>query len=97
MNEIKKIEKKPPMAERYPMTISQELYDAWQVCRRKNDSVAICKIAKLSRPIIDRALNYGSVKSERLVKQITKFFKDRYDAEHNAAEKLIYQVLNSNY
>jgi hypothetical protein len=82
------------MAERYPMTISIQLYDAWQLMRRYGDPGKICKEYSISRPIVDRALNYGNVKEDRVEKKITEFFNERFDRENNKGNKLLKKVKN---
>jgi len=69
------------MADRFPLTISKDLFISWQKNRRAGDATQMIKKIKVSRPILDRALNYGNVKSDKLTKDITKFFADRIAAE----------------
>ena len=83
------------MAERYPRNVSQQLFDSWQVCRRKNDPKELCKKLKMSRPIIDRALNYGHVKNEKLTQRISAFFNDRYEREKKQGQELINAVISN--
>lgn len=77
------------MAERYPMTISQQLHDAWQIMRRTGDGGHIHNQTKISRPIIDRALNYGNVKQPHVERKITKYFEDRFSKEKSKGDKLL--------
>lgn len=77
------------MAERYPMTISQQLFDAWQILRRYGDPGRIHDLTKISRPIIDRALNFGNVKQPHVERKITEYFNDRFNKEKNNGDKLI--------
>ena len=73
---------KPSMASRFPMNISQDLFDAWQKLRRTGDPKDICKDLNLSRPVIDRALNFGHVKNlEVTPERISKWFAKRIENE----------------
>ena len=69
------------MEERFPMNISSELFETWKKLKRKGDPGALCKALELSRPVIDRALNYGHVKNEKNDERISKFFAKRLEAE----------------
>lgn len=77
------------MAERYPMTISQQLFDAWQVMRRTGDGGHIHDQTNISRPIIDRALNYGNIKQPHVERKITEYFQSRFDNEQSKGDKLL--------
>lgn len=87
--QVKKVDTSIPMDERYPRTISQELHDGWVVLRRYGDPGRICKTKDISRPIVDRALNYGHVKDPRVTKKINAYFSERVEAEKNAGKKFI--------
>ena len=84
-------EANPEMALRFPLTITQELYDAWQRLRRLNDPKRIAEKLKISRRLIDVALNYGHIKNADNVKRINKFFEDRLTSEKKGEEKLTSQ------
>lgn len=87
--ERKKVDTSASMSERYPMKIGQSLFDAWQILRRYGDPGRICKQKKISRPIVDRALNYGHVKDPNVTKKIIAFFQDRVESENNSGNKFI--------
>jgi hypothetical protein len=76
------------MATRFPMTISKQLFDSWQKNKRKNDAAKLMEICDRSRPIIDRALNYGHVKDDELISTITNYFLLRVQSENSQYEKL---------
>ena len=78
-----------PMEERYPRNISETLHDSWQVLRRYGDPGRICKEKKISRPIVDRALNYGHCKDPHVTKKINAFFMERVEAEEKSGKKFI--------
>lgn len=73
----------------YPLTIPQELFDAWVKLRRTNDISTITRLSGLSRPLIDRALKYGYIKNDNLVKIITEFYKKRIDDETEMGKFLL--------
>jgi hypothetical protein len=77
------------MAERYPMTISIQLFDAWQMMRRYGDPGRIVKKYNICRPIVDRAINYGNVKDPRVEKKISEFFNERFKGEEQKGNKLL--------
>ena len=91
----RKNENREEMQARYPMTVSQEVYDAWQIFRRMNDSTKISAYigktgrAACSRPTIDKALNYGHTKDPILANLITKFFENRVESEKEGGANLI--------
>jgi hypothetical protein len=87
--------KKPSMAERYPRTISINLFRQWKKMRRFNDGRDLTIHLAKSRPIIDRALKYGHVKDETLIKKITKFFADRERRESELDAKSVEQLSKS--
>jgi hypothetical protein len=70
-------------------TISDDLFEAWVKLRRKGDPEQIAEILGKSRPVIDKALKYGYVKDDAVVKGITKFYNDRLEAENKDAKKLL--------
>ena len=89
----KKDAHKKSMEERYPMTVSKELFDEWQKNRRSGDVTKMFnKFAKsaqpISRPIIDRAINYGNIKQDYVAKKITKYFIERVEAENALLQTL---------
>jgi hypothetical protein len=80
------------MKERYPLNISQDVFDAWQFMKRKKDAEKLMQKTGLSRPIIDRALKYGHINNDKLESQITNFFAKRYEKENGAGVKLLNAV-----
>lgn len=87
--QVKKVDTSIPMKERYPLTIEQDLYDSWQLHRRYGDPGRICKAKGISRPIVDRALNFGHVKDPLVAKRIYAFFMERVNSEKNSGNRLI--------
>lgn len=81
------------MVEKYPMTIGQELYDAWQLHRRLGDPGRLQKVLKVSRPIVERALNYGHCPNQTNVDKINDFFEKRNGKHVEGSSKLINMAL----
>ena len=71
------------------MNIAQELFDAWQLCRKSSDSSVMMQEFGISRPTINNALNLGHVIMPGLVEKITDFFERRSVAEKEQATKLL--------
>jgi len=82
------------MAKRYPITITPELFELWQNHRRSGDVTNMLNGTKtfkkinVSRPILDRALNYGTAVSDDLVQRITEYFTIRIEAEKKMIQAL---------
>lgn len=83
------VAKKLTPEEKYPRTISLKVFNAWKDLKRMGDSKLLVNKGLACRPIVDRALNYGHVKSPKLEKKITKFFTDRAAAEDVENEQLL--------
>jgi len=77
------------MKKKYRTTIAEELFDAWKKLRRKGDPEEIMKLSGRSRPIVDRALNYGHVNDSDMVDIITDYYKERLEKESNDAKELL--------
>ena len=84
-----KRELRPKLAKLFPLTIPLQLYKAWQMMQRKGDPGALCKKLKVSRPVIDNALNYGYVKDSSLTAKISKYFDDRARGEEKFGKDLM--------
>lgn len=80
---------KTNVSKKWPRTIAPELHEAWIKMKRKRDSEAMVKALGRSRPIIDRALNYGFVSLPELTDQISKFFLDRMNQEKKSGAEII--------
>lgn len=72
----------------YECTIDPQLLESWKRHVRHGDALKIMKEAKLSRPVVDRALNFGYVLSTGIAEKITKYFVKRAEGEKKAAEQL---------
>lgn len=83
------VAKKLTPEEKYPRTISLKVFSAWKDLKRMGDSKLLVNKGLACRPIIDRALNFGHVKSPKLEKKISKFFTDRAANEEKENEELL--------
>jgi hypothetical protein len=73
----------------YQRTIDEGLLNAWHQFRRRGDGGAISEELGYSRPVIDRALIYGYVKTAGLAERITEFFQKRLNSEKSMAQDLV--------
>jgi hypothetical protein len=69
-------------------TISDELFQMWKDCRTRGDVNKITEETKLSRPVIERALNSGFVVKEGLADTITYYFAKRLEGSRATTNKL---------
>ena len=81
-----------PMSERYTLTIDRELFEAWGKLKAYGDPGKIATHLNISRPVIDRALNFGYVKKDKVSDGITKFFNDRLAREKRSGTKILKEV-----
>lgn len=73
----------------FEQTISNELFSGWKQFRRKGDPEKLATILGKSKPVIDRALKYGHVKDQVVVKGITEFYMARKIEESNDGKQLL--------
>ena len=79
-------------SDKYPRTVSKELFAVWNQYRRTGDGQTIADALGYSRPVIDRALNFGHVKAKGLSDQISKFFSKRLTDERQTAQEMVNQL-----
>lgn len=77
------------MNEKFKQTISDDLFQAWNSAKRPGDATAISKVVNKSYPIVQRALKYGHVNSEKLVDSISDFFAARKENDKKRTSKII--------
>lgn len=68
------------------LNIDPALFEAWQKFTRMGDALAIANRFGWSRPTIDNALNFGHVRNNEIVGQITTYFTERVKDEREKAE-----------
>lgn len=73
---------------KYERTITEELHEAWKRLRRKRDGELMATELQYSRPVIDRALNYGYVAMPELPDLINGWFMARIKREKESAKIL---------
>lgn len=86
---LKNVKMKKTVSEKWPRTIAPDLHEAWLKLKRKKDAAVIMAAIGYSRPVIDRALNYGFVSMPELTDKINKFFLDRLKKESQTGSELI--------
>lgn len=75
--------------DKYPMNIPPETLSAWAQNRRKGDPEEIMKALKRSRPIVERALNFGHVKEAWIIPAINDFYTKRLKKEIKQTQELL--------
>lgn len=88
-------EEKLSMNDRFPRNITLDVFNAWNTLRRSGDPALLVKKCRKSRPIIDRALNYGHVNDTKLIAKISEFFSNRLKEEETRGKELLQQANNS--
>lgn len=73
---------------KFEMTVSKELFAGWKKNRRRGDTEKLMEITGRSRPVIDRALNFGYAKKEELIDAISNFFITRLQEEKAKAKEM---------
>jgi hypothetical protein len=78
-----------PRKKEWPRTIAEDLHVAWLKVRRPKDGEVIAIALGFSRPVIDRALNFGYVANPDLTEKISEFFTNRLNKERESAQNLV--------
>lgn len=76
-------------SKKHPRNVALELLQAWQKLRRRGDGQEMAKDLEYSRPVIDRALNFGHVNVPGMVDSINQWFTERLTRERKSANKLL--------
>lgn len=87
---------KQKTSEKYPRTVAAELLEAWQRLKRRGDGEVMAEELQYSRPVIDRALNYGYVTLQELPDKINKWLKERLERERAEAADLTQSLEEKN-
>ena len=72
----------------FERTIDENLFEAWKSKRRTTDVRDLMKKTGKSEPIIYRALQFGHVKKQDLVDDISNFYIERSKKEKAQAEQI---------
>lgn len=86
--------KKPTVKKTFERTISEALFETIKMLRRYEDVQKLSDKTGLSRPVIDKALNFGHIRQSSLETAIIEFYENRA-AEHSKAVKRIINLLKS--
>ena len=79
----RKLLKEPPKR-----NINTSLFKQWCSFKRMGDAVKISKLASVSTPTIQKALNYGNVNRQEIIDIINKYFIQRERSEKLKSKKL---------
>lgn len=77
-----------PIKKLYKCTIEPELFEQWKLLKRQGDVKLLQEKTNISPPTIIRALTYGYVKKQDLIKAINTLFIKRAEDEKKQAEQL---------
>lgn len=78
----------------FERTIDEALFELIKLLRRYEDVQKLSEITGLSRPVIDKALNFGHIRQTSLETAIIEFYENRA-LEHSKAVKRIINLLKS--
>ena len=73
----------------YEPTIIPELFDTIKLLRRSDDARIIQENTGLSRPTIDKALNFGFIRDATLEKVIIEFYENRAKEQKEAVKRIL--------
>ena len=73
----------------YDRTIEKELFDSWTMLRQTEDAQKLITMTGKSYPIIYRALNFGHVKEESIVDDISLFYATKSLKQKQQAREIL--------
>ena len=79
----------------FECTINPVLFETIKMLRRWQDAKDLVDKTGFSRPVIDKALNYGHIRDAVLEKAIVDFYKAREDWQENEAQELLTKLLKN--
>ena len=79
----------------FECTIKPVLFETIKMLRRWQDAKDLVDKTGFSRPVIDKALNYGHIRDAVLDKAIVDFYKAREDWQENAAIELLQKFIKN--
>ena len=86
--------KKEATKKTFERTIDEALFELIKLLRRYEDVQKLSEITGFSRPVIDKALNFGHIRQSSLETAIIEFYENRA-SEHSKAVKRIINLLKS--
>ena len=77
----------------FECTINPVLFETIKMLRRVQDAKDLVDKTGFSRPVIDKALNYGHIRDAVLEKAIVAFYQDREEWQEKEAKKLLTKLV----
>ena len=81
--------KKETIKKTFERTISEPLFETIKMLRRYEDVQKLVYKTGLSRPVIDKALNYGHIRQVSLETAIIEFYEIRAKEQDDAVLRII--------
>lgn len=78
----------------FERTIDEALFETIKVLRRVQDAGEITEMTGLSRPTIDKALNFGHIRDLALEKAIIEYYSKRAADQKSAAIEILKSLTN---
>lgn len=77
----------------FECTINPVLFETIKMLRRVQDAKDLVDKTGFSRPVIDKALNYGHIRDAVLEKAIVAFYQEREEWQEKEAKKLLTKLV----
>lgn len=77
----------------FECTINPVLFETIKMLRRVQDAKDLVDKTGFSRPVIDKALNYGHIRDAVLEKAIVDFYQEREEWQEREAKKLLTKLV----
>ena len=77
----------------FECTINPVLFETIKMLRRVQDAKDLVYKTGFSRPVIDKALNYGHIRDAVLEKAIVAFYQEREEWQEKEAKKLLTKLV----
>ena len=81
--------KKEPIKKTFERTISLALFETIKMLRRYEDVQKLVDKTGLSRPVIDKALNFGHIRQASLETAIIEFYETRATEQDDTVVRII--------
>lgn len=73
----------------FELTIDAALFELIKILRRYEDIQKLVEKTGLSRPVIDKALNFGHIRQASLETAIIEFYENRAKEQADAVDRII--------
>lgn len=80
---------KPKEKKVFERTISLALFETIKMLRRYEDVQKLIDLTGLSRPVVDKALNFGHIRQASLETAIIEFYETRANEQDDAVHRII--------